>query len=60
MTTNHKGTQCMYKDILCQESFCEGCQIYLDRLCPVCKAHIENWRLTMGEEHKCIIKEVKE
>jgi len=27
---NHKGEMCPYKVILCQESYCEGCQIYID------------------------------
>jgi len=27
---NHKGTECPYKPILCQEGYCSGCQIYLD------------------------------
>jgi len=26
-----KGKTCPYKPILCQEGFCQDCQIYLDR-----------------------------
>lgn len=29
---NHKGTDCPYKPILCQEGFCQECQIYKDYL----------------------------
>jgi hypothetical protein len=27
---NHKGEQCQYKAILCQEGYCNECQIYID------------------------------
>ena len=27
---NHKGTECQYKPILCQEGYCSDCQIYKD------------------------------
>lgn len=27
---NHKGTECLYKPILCQEGYCSECQVYLD------------------------------
>ena len=26
----HKGTDCPYKPITCQEGYCQDCQIYLD------------------------------
>ena len=25
---NHKGTYCIYKSILCQEGFCNDCEIF--------------------------------
>ena len=28
--TNHKGKECPYKVILCQEGYCTECQIYTD------------------------------
>ena len=28
--TNHFGTSCPYKLLLCQEGFCTNCQIFLD------------------------------
>lgn len=41
---NNKGLRCPFKPILCQEGYCEGCQIYLDwqklgellRICSWC------------------------
>jgi len=27
---NHKGQKCPYKDILCQEGYCSGCQVFID------------------------------
>lgn len=27
---NHKGLKCLYRDIFCQEGFCQDCQVYLD------------------------------
>ena len=27
---NHKGKICPYKKILCQEGYCNNCQIFLD------------------------------
>ena len=28
--TNHKGQSCLYKPIICQEGYCQDCQIYQD------------------------------
>jgi len=28
-----------------------------EELCPVCKAHLENWKEMFGEEHHCIKEE---
>ena len=28
---NHKGEQCIYKDILCQEGVCSGCNIAINK-----------------------------
>ncbi len=33
---NHKGERCMYKDIICQESFCCRCNIAIEnRKCDI-------------------------
>jgi len=29
-TKNHKGTWCPYRELLCQEGICSGCEIYRD------------------------------
>ena len=30
VTSSQKGKDCPYKSIICQEGFCQDCQIYID------------------------------
>lgn len=42
---NHKGTDCKYKSIICQEGYCQDCQVGLD---------FQGHERTMGRLHGSI------
>ncbi len=57
MTESMKGQACPYKFLLCQEGFCNDCQIYLDFkehkvekavICPICGRRLK--RMFRGTE----------